>query len=177
MDVEERAFDGDRASVSAARRFVSTSLERHGLPELIDTAVLLTSELVANAVLHAASAPAVRVVVDGGFVSVEVLDGSPMLPQTKRYGPEAATGRGLQLVGARAADWGAERVGSGKRVWFRLDPTATGESTAIAATPRAADVPGGDVELEALAAAFGEPFDDRPPPGSGSSAGILVGAR
>jgi len=62
-------------SVSAARRFVAAALRRHHtLPEVIDTACLLTSELVTNALVHAQSRVKLTVSVLGRRVRVEVED-------------------------------------------------------------------------------------------------------
>jgi hypothetical protein len=49
-----------------------------------------------------------------------VYDGSPALPQRKRYSRTATTGRGLGLVEQLADSWGAEAMDSGKAVWFEL---------------------------------------------------------
>lgn len=170
VDVDERAFDAAGSSVAAARRFVAAALGRLARPDLVDTAVLLTSELVANAMLHAHSAATVRVGVDDESISIEVRDASSRLPAAKHYGPEAATGRGLLLVDALAAQWGAERLDAGKRVWFRLDAAAPAEAAAATATPSTSAAPL-EVDLDALAASFGEPAPDLP-----GATTLLVGA-
>ena len=63
-----------------------------------EVAVLLTSEVVANAVRHAATACAVRVNLEGDLLRVEVADGSPALPRLRSPGPNDFGGRGLLLV-------------------------------------------------------------------------------
>jgi anti-sigma regulatory factor (Ser/Thr protein kinase) len=83
-------------------------------------AVLLVSELVTNALLHARSAPTVELSRDGDRVRIGVRDDSPVVPRRRRYANDAATGRGIALVEQLATDWGSERVGDGKRVWFEL---------------------------------------------------------
>lgn len=149
-----RSFSNDKAAVGEARRFVSEVLE-DGLPAtLVDTAILLTSEVVSNAVLHARSAPTVAVRLASDRVRVEVDDSSPALPVRKHYGIEATTGRGLMLLETLADRWGAERVGSGKRVWFDLDPAAAPPATAT--EPAVALVDGAPFDLDAIAASFGE---------------------
>jgi hypothetical protein len=54
-------------------------------------------------------------------VRVEVHDGNPQLPVRKHYSNLSGTGRGLLLVERMAANWGADRTATGKRVWFELD--------------------------------------------------------
>jgi anti-sigma regulatory factor (Ser/Thr protein kinase) len=158
MDPVERRFANGVANVRLARRFVVALLEDAGLDDLCDTAALLASEIVSNAMLHANSDVLVRVSQRPDQVTVEVLDRSPVLPVRKHYGNEAGTGRGILLVETLASRWGAERVDHGKRVWFSLDvlppaPSAYGASTAVTVN---GDEP---LDLDALAAAFGDPGD------------------
>jgi anti-sigma regulatory factor (Ser/Thr protein kinase) len=83
-------------------------------------AVLLVSELVTNALLHARSAPTVEVTRDDHRFRIAVCDDSPVAPRRRQYATDAATGRGIALVEELSTDWGSERVGDGKRVWFEL---------------------------------------------------------
>jgi hypothetical protein len=109
-------------SVPAARRFVRTQLG--GSTHDIDTAVLLVSELVTNAVLHARSAFTVRVEQLAEVVRVEVGDSSPIPPRMHTYSAMSATGRGLRLVERLARAWGVVPTPEGKRVWFEVgEPT------------------------------------------------------
>lgn len=121
----------DPASVGAARRWAALLLP----PDVRDDVVLVLSELLTNAVTHAAGAPGagagaagggeeieVEVVVDpgGGHVALAVTDPSdqplPAAPET--VPAEADHGRGLLLLAALAQDHGwAPRAGGGKCVW------------------------------------------------------------
>ena len=116
----------DPASVGAARRHVQAALCDWGLGGLADTAALLVSELVSNALLHARSEVEVRVARDPEHVQVTVLDRSPRQPVRRRHGLGASTGRGLGLVEVLADGWGtAEGVdGWAKAVWFLLPADA-----------------------------------------------------
>jgi anti-sigma regulatory factor (Ser/Thr protein kinase) len=115
-------FPADRTAPSRARRFVTDTLREWDVPRAkIADAVLLVSELVTNALLHARSAPAVEVTRDGDHIRCVVLDDSPMVPRRRHYASDAVTGRGIALVETLATRWGSERNGSGKRVWFELD--------------------------------------------------------
>lgn len=107
-------------SVPAARRFVREALR--GTEVDVDTALLLVSEVVTNAVLHARSN--VRVVVEPGtaVARVEVHDGSPVPPRRHTFSTMSATGRGLRLLEQLALEWGVEPGTDGKTVWFEVGP-------------------------------------------------------
>ncbi|GAA3692155.1 hypothetical protein GCM10022224_067310 [Nonomuraea antimicrobica] len=91
------------------------------------TIIELTSELVTNAVQHAAPAvrgvPEIRINVRAGFAVfwLAVCDPDPALPQVRTPDFLAESGRGLFLVEAQADRWGAVRHGAGKFVWFSLE--------------------------------------------------------
>ncbi|WP_236075944.1 ATP-binding protein [Streptomyces coffeae] len=117
----------DRAS--ALRRMVTGHLREWRLGALVDSAVLATNELFANAVEHGSSGPADTVTITvslqnrGHELRVEVADGSPVVPRIREAAPTAESGRGLAIVDGLAGDWGTEppdpgRVG--KKVWFTL---------------------------------------------------------
>jgi PAS domain S-box-containing protein len=110
--------------VPLARRFVRSALR--GAPaEAVDTAELLASELVTNAVLHARTEVEVRVWSHEGQVRVRVGDGRPDRPLVPREcRPYAGAGRGLAVVEELASSHGAH-VGEGRKtVWFELWPQA-----------------------------------------------------
>jgi anti-sigma regulatory factor (Ser/Thr protein kinase) len=108
-------------SAGQARSFVESVLAVARLDHLSYTATLLVSELVANAVLHTGTGLEVVVETSANRVRVEVHDGNPQLPVRKHYSNLSGTGRGLLLVERMAANWGADRTATGKRVWFELD--------------------------------------------------------
>jgi hypothetical protein len=123
-----------------------------GAESFEEPATLLTSELVTNAVLHARSAVDVTVRLVDGQLWVGVSDEDTGAPIRKRYGPDAATGRGLLLVERIASAWGTEASPAGKVVWFRL--SADAEDSALAAL--AADFDADLAELQG-----GQPADSR----------------
>jgi anti-sigma regulatory factor (Ser/Thr protein kinase) len=102
-----------------ARRFLRDRMREWRLGVQADVALLLVSELVNNAVLHARTDIAVVVHVAGGRLRVAVHDGSPADVRIRRGGGGDA-GRGLLLVERLSDGWGVERTGSGKGVWFEL---------------------------------------------------------
>lgn len=114
------ALAGEATSAAQARRFVAGHLADAGLDGLVDTALLLVSELVANAVLHAHTDLVLVVRIDGQRVKVEVHDGSAVAPAPKHYSALSGTGRGLVLVEGLADRWGVEPTNGGKYVWFEL---------------------------------------------------------
>jgi anti-sigma regulatory factor (Ser/Thr protein kinase) len=107
-----------------ARRSVASALDAWGLDPISDDAILLTSELVTNAVIHAGT-PIVLVVqhIQRG-VRIEVNDDAPSLPE-RRYadgGPPRRDGRGVWLLDQLADRWGVQRRPTdSKVVWFELD--------------------------------------------------------
>jgi PAS domain S-box-containing protein len=119
-------------SARNARRLVSDVLQAARADRFVDTAALLTSELVTNGIVHAATELEVVVEATSSWVRVEVGDGDPHLPSRRGYDEQASTGRGLEMVELLADDFGVEPLAErGKRVWFRLGVapgTPTGES-------------------------------------------------
>ena len=117
-------FPAQRASVAAARQFVTESLVEAGVTNVLDDARLLVSELATNAVLHANTDFSVAVHVSAGRVYVEVRDGDPTeLDLTTLSAPlePALGGQGLRIVGRLAGSWGARVEDHGKVVWFSVD--------------------------------------------------------
>jgi len=114
-------YHPDAGAVRAARRFVEQRLHDLGLAEIAEDAGLLTSELAANAVLHARSSFDVVVHEVPCGARVEVHDRSPAVPVMAAARASATSGRGLVLVESVAVRWGCELdPGRGKRVWCEL---------------------------------------------------------
>jgi anti-sigma regulatory factor (Ser/Thr protein kinase) len=107
-------------SAADARRAVASLLGASDLDELVDTAVLLTSEVVTNAILHARSNVVVIIVVTPPIVRVEVSDDAERYPEMRRADEEATSGRGMTLVDALASAWGVQPANGGKCVWFEV---------------------------------------------------------
>lgn len=127
-------------SARQARRFVTDVLTTAGVdPDRRDTAVLLTSELVTNGIVHALTDLRVTVEATESWVRVEVVDGNPNLPQRRDYDDEAMTGRGLEMLELLADEVGMQPLADeGKRVWFRLGAAPAGPDPVVVAPPAAA---------------------------------------
>ncbi|WP_165865576.1 SpoIIE family protein phosphatase [Vallicoccus soli] len=114
------AVRADLAAVGRARRLARRRLEEWGLHRLVDTAELLVSELVTNAVRYAREPVVLRLLLLDDRVEVSVADSDARLPRLRRAAPDDEGGRGLHLVGSLARRWGARSTPGGKVVWFDL---------------------------------------------------------
>ena len=121
MPTASTTLPPDPSSSRACRRFLAATLDEWGADSFADDALLLLSELVTNAVLHAGTEITVRLELRGDVLRVEVHDGDPRLPAVRRYSVLSGTGRGLALVDSTASNWAVEPLATGgKRVWFEL---------------------------------------------------------
>ena len=112
-------------SVPTARRFVHDLMSQSETAADVDTATLLVTEIVTNAVLHALTPMTVRVVVEADLVRIEVRDGSLAAPRVHAFSASAATGRGLRLLQSLATRWGVRpEPPDGKVVWFEVGPAS-----------------------------------------------------
>ncbi|MEU9578644.1 SpoIIE family protein phosphatase [Streptomyces chilikensis] len=121
------SFEPVGRSVATARSFVRDTLQGWGFADVIDDAVVLTSELVTNAVVHAGTAADVVCLRSTEGVRIEVADQYPEreLPLQSAAltmtSPDQEGGRGLQLCAALATRWGVDYTTTRKQVWFQLD--------------------------------------------------------
>jgi PAS domain S-box-containing protein len=120
----------DPDSVRTARQTVARATGMWGLQAVEENAVLLTSELVTNAIRHAGGDLRLRVVRRPGGLRLEVhdRDGYAMPQPAPRpvdgLDDLADGGRGLRFVAELATRWGVETLAGGKQVWFELDAGA-----------------------------------------------------
>jgi anti-sigma regulatory factor (Ser/Thr protein kinase) len=112
------------AAAAEARRRVRDAIRSWQVPVDLDAALLLTSELVTNAVRHEAGQRAQAVVLaiacSRGRLRVDVHDTSRSLPAVAEVPADAETGRGLLLVETLSDEWGCYRTPAGKAVYFTL---------------------------------------------------------
>ena len=99
-------------AVREARHAVRDAVTESGPCELVDAALLATSELVTNAVVHAGTPVGLRITTEDAAVRVEVRDASPHLPVRRSRTHTAGTGRGLIIVTQAALSFEvADRIG------------------------------------------------------------------
>ncbi len=122
------AYEPEPAAAAAARRFVRETLHSWHVADrssrLVDDVVLLTSELVTNAIVHAGTRLQVSCRLDGGEVEVAVRDRHPARTIRDVFAAgddaERTNGRGLLLPAALASSWGVSYARTAKAVWFRM---------------------------------------------------------
>ncbi|MGW5674856.1 SpoIIE family protein phosphatase [Streptomyces sp. NPDC003860] len=137
-------FDPVGRSVATARAFVRDTLQGWGHSDIVDDAVVLTSELVTNAVIHAGTAADVLCLRTDDSVRIEVADRYPEreipIQGSHVLAPlDSENGRGLLLCSALASRWGVEYAPTSKQVWFQLDlperPVGTRSAGPVLPTP------------------------------------------
>lgn len=119
-DVAHWDLDADPREAGRARRLVRAQLRRWGLEPLVETAELLVSEVVTNALRHAQGDRLALRLVRSDVLQCEVEDAEHTLPTLLSAGRDDEFGRGLAVVSALSREWGAARTGAGKSVWFEL---------------------------------------------------------
>jgi anti-sigma regulatory factor (Ser/Thr protein kinase) len=106
------------ASLGKGRRFVARTLREWNVDESrIEPVMLVANELVANAIVHARSAPVLSLTEADGDLLLRVSDESRTLPVVQAPSTDDDGGRGLILVEALADRWGIDAEGAGKSVW------------------------------------------------------------
>lgn len=168
----------DRRTPAAARALVRSVLAEADLHELLNEALLLTTELTTNAVEHARTELDIEVEADPAGLTVTVTDFASGPVDELLVGVRSTTsditevaerGRGLLLVDHFASRWGTTYLPTGKGVWFRLDRPGVGAATRPAgvtpATP--ADADGGTPSAAAMSELMQtnpDPYADDPLP-------------
>jgi anti-sigma regulatory factor (Ser/Thr protein kinase) len=109
------------AAPAEARRQVRAAICAWDIPVDPSVAVLLTSELVTNAVRHEPGETIMLAVTcSRGQLRVDVHDTTCSLPVLVDVPADAEAGRGLMLVATLSAEWGVYRTPAGKAVYFTL---------------------------------------------------------
>jgi serine phosphatase RsbU (regulator of sigma subunit)/anti-sigma regulatory factor (Ser/Thr protein kinase) len=120
LSIVTRTLDPEPRSARTARGSVREALAQWGYPELAETACLLVTEILTNAIRHARCPIKVTLCRAADELIVEVTDDSPQFPQRRLPDDDDEDGRGLVLVEALAVSWGARPAVPGKTVWFTL---------------------------------------------------------
>ena len=109
-------------AVAQARSQVRAAIHAWQVPVDPDIAVLLTSDLVTNAITHGDCETVTLAITcsSRGHLRVEVYDTSRSRPMAVDEPVNTQDGRGLVLVAALSTDWGSFRTPAGKAVYFTL---------------------------------------------------------
>jgi hypothetical protein len=116
------ALTPDGATPALARELIASVTP----VDLRDDAMLATSELVTNAILHGRGMVDLEVHAEHGRVRIEVHDSGAGAPAAQSPDQHVPNGRGLQIVAALAADWGVVIDLRGKTVWCELRSAPSG---------------------------------------------------
>ncbi|MDX3862626.1 SpoIIE family protein phosphatase [Streptomyces europaeiscabiei] len=116
----------DPALVAEARKTTARQLGAWGLEELAFTTELVVSELVTNAIRHAAGPIRLRLILERTLVC-EVFDGGATAPHLRHPRTTDEGGRGLFLISQFTQRWGTRFLPEGKVIWAEqslTDPPA-----------------------------------------------------
>ncbi|MFF3613186.1 ATP-binding protein [Streptomyces sp. NPDC002580] len=120
--LRRRLGKADLRGVPEARKALRELLRQWGKPGTSETAELLTSELVTNALIHTDDDAVLTATVGPRGLRVEVRDFVARRPRLCVPNADDGThGRGLVLVQSLADAWGVRAHGVGKAVWFELN--------------------------------------------------------
>ncbi|MEH0638802.1 ATP-binding protein [Streptomyces bottropensis] len=123
----ESRFPAATASIAAARHWVRDCVEGFGGPlrrhPVIQTAELLVSELITNAIRHGAGPPLIRLTWNGRLLRIAVSDYSDRRPRIRATKNTEPGGFGLQLLERLTHRWGVIPHHPGKTVWAELSLT------------------------------------------------------
>lgn len=108
------------AVVGKARQLVTETLAEWDMADFADEVTLIVSELVTNAIVHAAPPISLTLQTAGPAVRGAVTDHGETWPLVHPADEEDEHGRGLGIVSLVAEEWGVtpQPDGSGKTVWF-----------------------------------------------------------
>jgi anti-sigma regulatory factor (Ser/Thr protein kinase) len=120
--------------VGTARRFIKARTAAWSFPEQAGAQlVLIGSELVTNAVLHARTELTLTLELRDGRARISVKDRSKVAPTLRHYRSDALTGRGLGVVAALSDRWGISAAADGKVVWAEV--AASGDHARATPSP------------------------------------------
>ncbi|MFG1946831.1 ATP-binding protein [Nonomuraea sp. NPDC048826] len=108
----------EMGSISLARQATRDALAEWGYRGRGEDVLLVVSELVTNALVHASGGPTLRLTGGSGHIRVEVGDCGEGEPEPRAPGP--ADGWGLHVIAKLCTSWGTSRHEGGKVVWCEL---------------------------------------------------------
>jgi anti-sigma regulatory factor (Ser/Thr protein kinase) len=121
LRVAERELARGPESAAETRRWLKAVAVSFGFDAAtVESLILIASELLANAFLHATGPFSVSLEVERDLLRIGVSDRSRNVPVMKAFDEFAATGRGLRIVAATSSAWGVDLRANGKTVWADL---------------------------------------------------------
>ena len=127
-------FDAVPDEVSLLRKVIRPTLGCWGAGHAVDEVQLVVTELATNVIKHVGERTPATLVLEsrGNRLRVELHDKSGVMPTAGSPAScEAECGRGLHLLAAMSADWGAIATGTGKAVWCELPLVADAVSSQV----------------------------------------------
>lgn len=115
-------FEAAPAEVPLLRRAAVAQLTQWGMSAAAGDAELLVTELATNVVKHVGEGASATLILErrSERLRVEVHDKSPALPSLMTADRDEECGRGLHLLTAFSANWGAVPTAAGKAVWCEV---------------------------------------------------------
>jgi len=109
------------AAAAEARSQVRVSIRDWKVPVDPDIAILLTSDLVTNAIMHGdGESLTLAIRCSRAHLRIDVYDQSRSLPLGMDEPADTDAGRGLVLVAVLSTEWGSFRTPAGKAMYFTL---------------------------------------------------------
>ncbi|MGR4877990.1 SpoIIE family protein phosphatase [Streptomyces sp. LARHCF249] len=107
----------DPQAVGRARAAASEQVRAWGLDDLVFTTELVVSELVTNAIRHAAAGPIQLRLIRDQTLICEVSDSGLTSPHLRQAAGDDEGGRGLFIVAQTTQQWGTRFTATGKVIW------------------------------------------------------------
>ncbi|MFI0776276.1 ATP-binding protein [Streptomyces sp. NPDC021212] len=114
----EEDFPPEVRRVPQMRRITTARLRHWGLAMLVDSATLIVSELVTNAIQHGRGSVALKVIYEVHALRIEVTDDNSAPALMRKADETDEHGRGLRLVAMISEGWGVSR--DGRTTWATI---------------------------------------------------------